>query len=35
MSYKSDIEIAHESKPKHIAEIAADLSIPEEYLVTY
>lgn len=35
MSFKSDIEIAQEANPKVIGEIAAQLSIPEDYLETY
>ena len=35
MSFKSDIEIAQESKPKLIREIADQLSIEDEYLECY
>jgi formate--tetrahydrofolate ligase len=35
MSYKSDIEIAQEAKPKLIQEIADQLSIEDEYLECY
>ncbi|HYE69742.1 MAG TPA: formate--tetrahydrofolate ligase, partial [Anaerovoracaceae bacterium] len=35
MSFKSDIEIAQESKPRLIQEIADQLSIQDEYLECY
>ena len=35
MSYKSDIEIAQESTPLKITEVAKIAGIPEEYLEQY